>query len=70
MKLKIRTWKIKPLDERGRGWWNWEIWIKGYYYRICGWHIRYDTRKEAKEAALLFINKCLTDRETWPDEFK
>lgn len=50
--------------------------IYGYYWEIIHPELRiigkspYSSRKKARDAAAEFVNRCLTDRETWPEEYK
>lgn len=49
---------------------------QGYFWNIYSGEITidcnrpYSSRKKAKEAAEAFMNRCLYDYETWPEEYR
>lgn len=50
--------------------------MNGYYWEIVHPELRiigkapYSSRKKARAAAAEFLNSCLTDRSTWPEEYR
>lgn len=50
--------------------------MNGYYWEIVHPELRiigggpHSSRKKARLSAEEFINRCLTDPETWPEEYK
>lgn len=63
-KSTLRTVIETDLTDRR---WLWKI--EGKNVSIYGENT-YSSEEKAAAAVHTFINKCLTDRSTWPDEFK
>lgn len=62
--MKLKTVIEADLTDRR---WFWKI--EGKNVTVYG-EKAYKTEADANQAAAAFINRCLTDRSTWPGEFK
>jgi hypothetical protein len=65
--MKKYTRKLKIGYEQYDSYWYWNINANIFFMEDLRGH---DSKQKAVYAAHLFINKCFTDRSTWPDEFK
>ena len=62
--MKLKTIIEADITDRR---WFWKI--EGKNVTIYG-ERAYPSEDKAKEAAAYFLNKCLTDRSTWPKGFR